>query len=385
MLEIVLYTSFAFIFYTYVGYPSLLYIWSLLRDRPIFSHPSDGLPKISFLIAVFNEEDIILDKLENIKNMDYPAHLLEILIGSDSSDDETNLLITNSNIENLKLIPFSERRGKSAVLNDLAEIATGEIFAFSDANSMFASDALKKLIEPFSDNSIGGVIGNLSFDLTNIDNPGGIGETIYFKYENIIKLLEGEIYSTIVANGAVYAIRKELYSFIPIYKLVTDDMFIPLSIVKQGYRIIFRKDVKVTETPSLSIREEYQKKSRVVTGGMEVVRLFGLLLNPKYGFISFALWSHKIFRWSIPLFLTAAYIANVLTVIQYGKFIELLVFQSLFYLAALIGMIFEKSNIKILPLRLIYYFVTVNIAVVLGFLRFLRGTERATWQRTRRR
>ena len=101
MLEIVLYTSFAFIFYTYVGYPALLYFWSFLRDRPIFSHPSDGLPKISFLIAVFNEEDIILDKLENIKNMDYPAHLLEILIGSDNSDDETNLLISNSNIENL--------------------------------------------------------------------------------------------------------------------------------------------------------------------------------------------------------------------------------------------------------------------------------------------
>lgn len=384
MLEIVLYTSFAIIFYTYVGYPALLYFWSFLRDRPIFSHPSNGLPKISFLVAAFNEEDIILDKLENIKKMGYPAHLLEILIGSDNSDDETNLLISNFNIENLKLIPFSERRGKPAVLNDLARMATGEILTFSDANSMFASDALKKLIEPFSDDTIGGVIGNLSFRRNGIDNPGGIGEILYFKYENFIKNLEGLIYSTIVANGAVYAIRSELYKPIPVKRLIMDDMFTPLSLITQGFRLIFRKDIHVTEDPSLSAREEFEKKERVVAGGMEVIRQFKNLLHPKNGFISFALWSHKVVRWMIPILLVIAFSANLFLFSKSPIYSSLFILQTAFYLSAILGRYLEKLGIKITLLRLSYYFIIVNLAIVSGFKRFLIGSHGSTWNRTRR-
>jgi len=385
MFEIILYISLFLIFYTYVGYPLLLAIWSSLKRKPNYSSDAENLPKISMLIAAYNEEDVISDKLENIKEMNYPVHLLEVFIGSDSSDDMTNKLISDSSISNLHLVEFEERRGKPAVLNDLVEMANGDILAFSDANSMFEPDALLKLIEPLSDPSIGGVIGNLSFDMSNIENSGGLGETLYFKYENFIKRLEGEIYSTIVANGAVYVIRKELYDNIPLTRLVMDDMFIPLSIIQKGFKMFFRKDVYVSESPSLSVREEYQKKVRTVAGGMEVIKQFHSLLHPKFGFISFALWSHKIIRWTIPLMLVSALVSNILLINQSPQFQRWLVYQLFFYFSMVLGRFLEKQNIKIIPLQLTYYFITVNIAIIMGFVKFMRGKEGTTWKRTRRK
>lgn len=385
MIEIIFYISIFLILYAYIGYPLVLAIWSSLKRKADYSSDADKLPKISMLISAFNEEDVISEKLENIKAMNYPAHLLEVFIGSDCSDDMTNKLITESNISNLRLIEFEERRGKPAVLNDLAEMANGEILAFSDANSMFEPDALLKLIEPFSDSSIGGVVGNLSYDISNIENSGGLGETLYFKYENIVKRLESEIHSTIVANGAVYVIRKELYTNIPLTRLVSDDMFIPLSIIQKGFRIFFRKDVYVSESPSLSVREEYQKKVRTVASGMEVIKHFHSLLHPKIGFISFALWSHKIIRWMVPFMLVSALVSNLLLINQSLQFQKWLVYQLSFYFSAALGGFLEKQDIKIIPLQLIYYFITVNIAIVMGFVKFMQGKEGATWKRTRRK
>ena len=385
MIEIIFYISIFLILYAYVGYPLLLAIWSSLKQKADYSSDAKKLPKISMLISAFNEEDVISEKLENIKAMNYPAHLLEVFIGSDCSDDMTNKLITESNISNLRLIEFEERRGKPAVLNDLAEMANGDILAFSDANSMFEPDALLKLIEPFSDSSIGGVVGNLSYDISNIENSGGLGETLYFKYENIVKRLESEIHSTIVANGAVYVIRKDLYTKIPFTRLVMDDMFIPLSIVQKGFRIFFRKDVYVSESPSLSVREEYQKKVRIVAGGMEVIKQFHSLLHPKFGFISFALWSHKIIRWMVPFMLVSALVSNLLLINQSLQFQKWLVYQLSFYFSAALGGFLEKQDIKIMPLQLAYYFITVNLAIIMGFVKFIQGKEGAIWRRTRRK
>lgn len=385
MIEIIFYISIFLILYAYVGYPLLLAIWSSLKRKADYSSDGNELPKISMLISAFNEEDVISEKLENIKAMNYPTHLLEVFIGSDCSDDMTNKLIAESNISNLRLIEFEERRGKPAVLNDLAEMANGDILAFSDANSMFEPDALLKLIEPFSDSSIGGVVGNLSYDISNIENAGGLGETLYFKYENIVKRLESEIHSTIVANGAVYVIRKDLYTNIPFTTLVMDDMFIPLSIIQKGFRIFFRKDVYVSETPSLSVREEYQKKVRIVAGGMEVIKQFRSLLHPKFGFISFALWSHKIIRWMVPFMLVSALVSNVLLINQSLQFQKWLVYQLSFYFSTALGGFLEKQDIKIMPLQLAYYFITVNLAILMGFVKFIQGKQGATWKRTRRK
>ena len=385
MFEIILYISIFLIFYVYLGYPLLLAIWSSLKRKANYSSDHNKLPKISMLISAYNEEDVISDKLENIKEMNYPAHLLEVFIGSDCSDDMTNKLIIESNISNLRLVAFEERRGKPAVLNDLAKMADGDILVFSDANSMFEPDALLKLIEPFSDSTIGGVVGNLSFDMSNIKNSGGLGETLYFKYENIVKRLESDIYSTIVANGAVYVIRKELYTNIPVTRLVADDMFIPLSIIQKGFRMFFRRDVYVSESPSLSVTEEYQKKVRTVASGMEVIKQFHSLLHPKFGFISFALWSHKILRWMVPFILVSVFVSNLLLINQSPQFQRWLIYQLSFYFSMILGGFLEKQNIKIMPLQLAYYFIIVNIAIVMGFVKFIRGKEGASWKRTRRK
>ena len=384
MPEYYLFISLFLIFYTYFGYPAILLIWSLFKNKPNYQEYSQNLPSISILIAAYNEEDIILEKLENIKKMKYAPGRIEVLIGSDASDDNTNQIIASSDIAFLRLIEFNERRGKPAVLNDLAKIATGEYLVFSDANTKFSPDALIKLVEPFTDDTIGGVIGNLSFRTNGIDNPGGVGETLYFKYENFIKNLEGLIHSTIVANGSVYAIRRELYKPMPVKKLIMDDLFIPLSLIAQEFRLVFRKDIHVREDPSLSAREEFEKKERIVAGGMEVVRQFKKLLHPKNGFISFALWSHKVVRWMIPILLVIAFLSNLFLFSNSPFFGILFILQLAFYLSAILGKYLEKIGIKFTPFILSYYFIIVNLAIVSGFKRFLKGSAGTTWKRTRR-
>ena len=385
MLEFVFALSIFLILYTYAGYPIILAIWVKFKKNRNIQHRLDKPPTVSLLISAYNEEDVIVDKIDNLSAMDYPADLIEILIGSDGSNDKTNQILASCTLKNLKFFPFNIRRGKPAVLNDLAEMATGEILTFSDANSHFFSDTLLALTQPFANSAIGGVLGNLSFDSSGPDNPGAMGERIYFNYDNIVKKLEGELYSTIVANGAVYAIRRELYIPIPTKRLIMDDMFIPLSILNQGFDIIFCSEARASELPSFSLREEFRKKERVAAGSMEAMRYYTHLLHPKHGFISLALWSHKILRWSIPVLLFSLFSVNIILINSAPIYQISFILQLSFYILAILGRLLEKRGIKINLLRLLYYFVVVNLAIVSGFIKFVFGNQKVSWKRTRRK
>ncbi|MEI7907181.1 MAG: glycosyltransferase family 2 protein, partial [Bacteroidota bacterium] len=253
---------------------------------------------ISVIISAYNEESIIRQRIENLLSLDYPKEKVEILIGSDGSSDGTNAIAAEYASQNVTLIAFPDRRGKASVLNDLALKANNEILIFSDANTFYDKNVFKNFVRHFSDESIGGVCGYLQLRSSD-DNSGGKGESFYWEYENRIKELEGNYHTTFGATGAIYAIRKHLFRPLPAAIAITDDFLIPMNVVAQGYRIIYDKTVYGWEDSTESSMKEFHRKIRISAGNFNCLKDIIHLLHPKYGFIAFGFFSHKIIRWFV--------------------------------------------------------------------------------------
>lgn len=367
--------------YTYAIYPALLLVLSIFRrKRRVFDE--DHFPTMSLLIAAYNEETVIPEKLENCAALDYPENKLEILIGSDGSEDRTNALVASYVHSRLKLFPFPLRRGKAAVVNDLAATATGEILVFSDANSLYRRDALLRMLPHFADQKIGGVCGRLVL-LSKAGQIDAEGERFYWDYENYLKYLEGKIKTVFGANGAIYAIRRNLFRALPAHKVVADDFLIPLQVVRAGYDVVYEKDAIATEAAAENLDAEFRRKVRIGAGNFQGIREILPLLNPLRGFVAFGLWSHKIIRWFVPFFLLAIFASN-LALLGTPFYNICFGLQSVFYGIAFVSWQLDRLGVQLPLLIYPYYFVTVNFALLLGFFKFLTGSQKPAWARTAR-
>ncbi len=368
-----------FIVYTYLLYPLLMVIWAHISPRP--TRFVDGnLPSVSMIVAAYNEEEVIGQKLVNGLAIDYPAARLEFLFGSDGSSDETNKMLSEVREQRVRTFLYRERAGKLNVLNKVVPEAQGDILLFSDANTMYETDAVQKLVRHFADPSVGGVCGKLRLVNPN-QNVGGQGEGLYWRYENILKQAEGRIYSVIGANGAIYAIRRELFRPLPNNVLIMDDFLIPLRVLEQGYRVIYEPEAVATENTSPGMQGEFRRKVRIAAANFNGIPYILALLNPLQGVIAFVLWSHKIIRWLVPFLAISAFVSNLFLLNSSDIYLLSFGLQLFFYIAALVGYLADRLFRHSGPLMIFYYLVAMNSALFLGFWRSVTRTQKMAWER----
>jgi len=370
--------------YTYVLYPVLLFVWRTLKRKPTTSvsveQRSDReLPSVTVVIAAYNEEAVIGQKISNIRSTDYPGDRIEFLVGSDGSTDRMEQLLQSCGVPSLQVFRFPDRRGKASVLNDLVAGAQGEIIVFSDANTVYEPTTIRRLVGAFSDPSVGGALGELSL-VTQGGTLAEHAESFYWRYENALKKLESEIFTTLGGTGPLYAVRRSLFVPLPISKVVTDDFLVPLSVLARGYRVVYEPRARGHEETSASVAREFRRKTRIAVGNYHGISEFYRLLSPRYGFVAFALWSHKILRWMGWIFLLAMVSTSAYVAADNRFFLFVCVFEIVVAALVALGAGAEKLRFRIGMLGMPFHFVAMNAALALGFLQFIAGRRQPTWE-----
>ncbi len=379
--KIIFWLSLFFLIYSYVFYPLLLALLAKIWKVKEFKLSSE-LPKLSLIIAAYNEEKVIKGRIENCLNLDYPQDSLEIIIASDGSSDKTNEIVREYQSRGIILLDFENRRGKVNVLNEIVPQAKHSIVVFSDANTMFKRDALKKLVRYFGDSRVGCVCGGLQFVNAKGSNTGEL-EGVYWRYETMIKKFEGRRGSLLGVNGAIFAIRKECYYSCPPDTIV-EDFVMPMKILEKGHAVVYEPEAIAIEEAAHKIIHEKQRRIRIGAGDFQALFRLLPMLNPFRGFPALAFWSHKVLRWFAPFFLIICFFTNLSLFAKEPVYAVIFIIQCVFYGCAFIGQMFSWSGINIKLFSLCYYFVSMNLALLLGFVRYLTGRQNVKWQRTER-
>jgi poly-beta-1,6-N-acetyl-D-glucosamine synthase len=377
ILAIIFWISLFLVAYTYTVYPALVWLLvSTTRRRQLFPQQTD--PTVTVVVSLYNEEDVLRTKLQNIKAFDYPQEKLTFLFGSDASTDGTGAILAEATVPGLRSIQFEQRRGKASVLNDLVREATGDIIVFSDANTMFRPDTVRKLVRHFADPTVGAVSGELRID-EHPDAVTAIGETSYWNYENLLKQMESDVDTIMGATGGVYAIRRALFTALPTTKAITDDLLIPLNILKQGYRTEYEREALAFERGEGSIGSEFRRKARIGAQNFKTVGEIRNLLHPRHGFRAFALWSHKMIRWSVPFLLVIIGVLACCLALVSQFFTYVLWLLGAFVGIAVLGYLLERLKVRAGILTFPYYFLAMNAALLMGFFRCAFGRQAPTW------
>lgn len=381
MIEILIFWMAVFILlYIYLLFPMILFMRARLFPRPYDSAPIT--PSVTLVIAAHNEAQSIEAKMKNALALDYPRGLLEVIIASDGSDDGTNEIVSRYAGDQIRLMALP-RLGKADALNEAIATAKGEILVFSDANSMYATDAIRQLVQPFADQAVGGVAGNQCYLKSGQPGLSRSSEQSYWNLDRRLKQFESQAGNTISATGAIYAIRRSLFQQVPVG--VTDDFTTSTAIIAQGHRLVFAPDAIAYEPVSATEKHEYGRKVRITTRGLRAVLLRRALLNPiNYGFYALQLFSHKLLR-RLAIFplLTMLFVAPF--VWSHGIFYQLAVLAQVgLYGLALGGHLLKGTRLgKLKPLSLPYYFCLVNIACLHAVFNLLRGHRIDRWDTQR--
>lgn len=379
------------LFYVYLGFPILLWVWSRGRKRPAPQLTEE--PMVSMIVAAFNEEKAIALKLENCAELNYPPDRVEFLIGSDASTDRTDRIVQASPDRRVKFFRFSPRSGKLGVLAQLTPHALGEILVFSDANSMYVPDAIRKLVRHFIDPRVGGVCGELRLEHTD-GSTAESGEGLYWRYEIALKTMESAIHSCLGANGGIYALRRSLYRpIIGIEELrrrafainLADDLLMPVPAMEQGYRILYEPEAIAFEDAPTKMQTQFRRKVKIASADFRSLAYFWRLLLPWRGTVALFWWSHKVLRWFAPLLLVTLLVANILLIGLHPVFVVLVIAQLLLYGTALLGWVSETVFGKTIRLfKVPYYFAALNLSLAIGFFQAFRPKRTHAFQRTDR-
>jgi cellulose synthase/poly-beta-1,6-N-acetylglucosamine synthase-like glycosyltransferase len=374
------------ILYTAAGYALVLRIWAALRPaagrepKPAGRGAANGSPPfVSVLLAVHDEEARIEPRLENLLALDYPRDRLEILVGSDGSADGTARRAARFGAAGVRVLAFPERRGKAAVLADLAPRARGGILVFADARQRFEPGALRELVRPFADPRVGAVSGALILEPDRAAGPAAEGVAAYWSRETAIRELESRIDSVVGATGAIYAIRAHLFPDLP-PDTVLDDVLIPLRIVRRGYRVVFQGSARAHDRPPRGGREELRRKTRTIAGNFQLFRREPWLLHPARNRIWFQTVSHKGLRLLLPL-PVGVLLAASLALADRPLYGAALLAQAAFYAAALAGAFLGRSGRAWRLFSGPYAVCLLLCATLLAFLRVLGGRQPAAWER----
>lgn len=372
--------------YAYVGYPAVL--WLLLRSGILGDRsgtgPATHLLHVSVIVSAYNEEKVIGEKIKNALSLDYPRELLEIVVVSDGSSDRTCEIASKFAHDGVVLRHYEGRIGKSACLNQVVPQAAGSIVVFSDANSMYEKGALRALLGPFRDGTVGFVTGWTRYGSSrDTAPPGSTAIGIYSRLELLTKRLESRLGSCIGADGAIFAIRKELYT--PLNDYDINDVVIPLSINQQGYRGTLQPEAVCMEKDAGGSKGEFQRQVRITSRTIRAIMNYRQLLNPfRFGLLSFELISHKLCKFLAPLFLVTLVVSNVLLAGSGNLFLAALVAQGVFYGGAGAGAFISSGGPVSRVAEAAQTFVVVNAAVATAWVKYLQGETYTTWFPTSR-
>jgi cellulose synthase/poly-beta-1,6-N-acetylglucosamine synthase-like glycosyltransferase len=379
------------IFYTYIGYGLLVYIILLVKRSFLKTSKSEKvehaeLPSCSLVIAAYNEEELIQQKIENTLLLSYPEHLLKVYFVTDGSTDRTTEIIKK--YPKLILSHEDERKGKVAAMDRVMKYIDSEVVVFTDANTFLNKEALIAICSHYVDDSVGGVAGEKRVSFDEKADASSAGEGIYWKYESQLKKWDSELYSVVGTAGELFSIRRNLYEAVP-YDTILDDFIISMRIAEKGYRVIYEPNAFATETASENINEELKRKIRISAGGMQAILRLRRLLNPfKFPTLTFQYISHRVLRWTLtPLLLILVFVVNFILVLQKGHdlYVVLFYLQVLFYGLAIAGWFLEKKQLKIKTTFIPYYFCVMNYAVLAGMIKMFQNKQSAVWVKARRK
>ena len=374
-----------FVFYAYPGYPLLLWMISRLKGQGTElknGQQQNKWQKVSLLISVYNEEAVIEQKIVNSLLLDYPKDLLEIIVISDDSTDKTREIVERYAGKGIILRHYEGRIGKTACLNVTVPLATGEIIVFSDANSEYDRNSLREMMKPFKDPKIGLVSGWTKYTAGRDDDAAGsLG--MYARLELLTKTYESMIGSCVGADGAIFAIRKELYSPLKAYDI--NDFVIPLSIVQQGFRGILEEKAFCFETTAGSAKGEFHRQVRITNRTIRAIVNNSTLLDPwKFGIFSFELFSHKICRFLVPLFLIMLFVSGLSLSSRNTFYLTAFIGQILFYVSAGFARGIERTPLLPRVFAAAHAFVMVNLAIFMAWIKYFQGATYTTWSPTQR-
>jgi cellulose synthase/poly-beta-1,6-N-acetylglucosamine synthase-like glycosyltransferase len=375
-LEYLFWIAASLLFYTYAGYPCVLYLIHHFLCRPV--KKGEDLPYFSMIIAAYNEEKDIWNKLRNTIDIDYPEGKLEVIVVSDHSTDETDNLVKRFG-HGIRLLRTPVRMGKTGAQNLAIAEARGDILVFSDATTRYDRNSLRILARNFSDETVGGVEGRLIYYPSK---TGFLGDKDLLKsYEAGIKTMEGRVWSGVGDNGACYAIRRNLCRFIR--EDLTSDFAAPLDVSRQGKRFVFEPDALSYEEASSSSGREFKRKIRTVRAGIHVFSNSLDLLDPrKFGWITFVLLSRKFCRWATGFLLIVLFLSNMglLESLFYGAFFAL---QMMFYLSAITGIVLREYGDRVRILSIPKNFLLVSTAAICGIIDYFRSKSTEIWDTAR--
>ncbi len=403
MLKIILLLSLFLIVYNHFLYPLLIVVLSkIINNRHISIvgapeadsdksiHAEDivklmAYPKVSFIIAAYNEENVIRDKLDNTLSLNYPDNSFEIIVVSDGSDDRTADIVKPFSESGVISLHEDARSGKTSALNRAVSNASGEILVFSDANNDFSTNAIIELVKHFCDDAIGAVTGAKHIYRSD-DRESAVGDGLYWKYESYIKTAESKLGSITAADGEIVAVRKNLFK--PINpELINDDAAITFDIIRSGHRIIYEPEARSYEQASEDLIDDINVKIRMTAGGYQTISHEWKYLFPPLNWFSFSFISHKILRWITPHLMLLTFISSMLlSILLSASTVYFLVFlaQIAFYLIAFYGWSQRKTSSMSTFIYIPMYFTVMNIALFIGFIRFMKKKQGVNWVKARR-
>ena len=367
----------AIVVYTYVGYGIVLYLLVFVKRlatkaKPLADITDDRLPEVTLMVCAYNEEDIIAEKMDNTRRLDYPSDRLHLVWVTDGSNDNTNVLL--SAYPEVKVIYFPERRGKAAALkHGIKEIDT-EIVMMTDANTMLNPEAVREVARLMQDPKVGCVSGEKKVMARSDSDEAAQGEGLYWKYESTLKRLDSELYSAMGAAGELCVIRRQLMTDIPDDTLL-DDFIISMEIVKKGFKIAYTSNAYAMEYGSADLHEESKRKRRIAAGGLQSCWRLRSLMNPlRHPVVAFQFVSHRVLRWTItPVCLFALVPLNTLLVLSGEGIVYTIIWilQILFYASAAAGVRISK------------YFIFMNLNVFRG-MAYLFNNSTGMWEKAKR-
>ena len=378
LLIIILICSSFLILHTYVFYPLfMILIYRNSNHNQLLFYSDDELPSIAILIAAYNEEKVIENKILSIFNTNYPSSKLKVFIGSDASTDRTDQIISNLTItySNLEFIKFKGRVGKISIINHLQSLCDEPVLILSDANVIFKQNTIFELVKYFKDSNVGLVSANIIKESSNND---GISyqEKKYLNFENKIKASESFAFNFIMgAEGGCYAIRNNLFSKVP-SNFIVDDFFITMQVLERKNYALLNNLAVCIEDVTTDISSEYRRKVRISSGNFQNLFFFKHLLFD-FSSICFAFWSHKVLRWLTPFFIFICLFSSVFLIPYHKFFIWISCIQLLFLLFPLFNYFFKFNNVF---LKFIAHFYLMNFALFEGFIKFIKGIKSSIWE-----
>ena len=382
--EVLFWFCLLLVFYVYAGYPLLVSFLSIFFRSEVRRNERYE-PTVTLLIAAYNEEKDIEEKLKNSFALDYPKDKFEIVVASDGSIDKTDEIVRRyaDNEAGVRVVlhRVEGRQGKTAAQNSAVKICQGEIIIFSDAASMYERGVVRAMVRNYADPRVGAVSGMYKY-VNKAGGSVGFATILFWNMENFIKSKQTRIRTITGCSGCIYSVRRDLYTDLPVR--IISDLVEPLMILKKGFRIVFEPQALAYEETTGQSVEEFNMRIRVIVRGMNGILFAHHLLNPlKYPFVALQLISHKVMRWLVPVFCIVIFLTNAFLVPRSKEYAILFGLQVTFYLLAGIGSFLEKRGIHKKIFYLPFYFCIVNTAALISLFKVLQGQNIVTWQTKR--